>query len=210
MAEACCFFQYAQTIFSQESLLKTQTFRHLHMYIHRVALSIILPPRPHKPELPNSPELAAPEMENNSPSIPLSPQGNTDASSSIPLPPEKKVDSFTLPYKRLKHAVTVDVSSRNRAESLPTSSSEGIRAGVTTTSQQRSKARRGQLTKQQSVHHDPDALDEGGMPKVRAPGLTYDSKALFLGCSHPHSWIACSMQLLSGEAREICSHVVTS
>jgi len=191
MAEACCFFQYAQIIFSQESLLKTQTFRHLHMYIHRIALSIILPPRPHKPELPNSPELAAPEMENNSPSIPLSPQGNTDASSSIPLPQEKKVDSFTLPYKRLKHAVTVDVSSRGRAESLPTSSSEGIRPGVTTASQQRSKARRGQLTKQQSVHHDPDALDEGGMPKVRAPGLTYDSKASFPGCSHPQCLIAC-------------------
>ena len=92
-------------------------------------------------------------------------------SPSPPPPLERKVD--TLPPKRLRHAITVDESSRGRAGSLPITSVGGT--GEATAPQQRSKVRRGQLTKQRSVHHDPDALDvEGGIPKVLALGYTYD------------------------------------
>ena len=147
--EACCFFQYAQTVFGQDSLMKTQSFNHLHMYIHRIALSVILPPRPPPPEPPVQNDPVVSEIECASPPP-------------VSIPPAKKLD--TLPHKKLKSAVTFDVSSRVRSESLPLTASIGV---VTTgkAPQKQSKARRSHLSKQQSIHNDPDG-PEGSVPKV--------------------------------------------
>ena len=145
--EACCFFQYAQNIFVQDSLMKTQNFHHLHMYIHRIALSVILPPRPRPPETSVRNDVVISEID--SPSLTVS------------IAPGKKMD--TLPHKKLKSSVTFDVCSRARAESLPLSTNAGVTAGKGP--QKQSKARRSHLSKQQSIHHDPGG-PEGSVPKV--------------------------------------------
>ena len=41
MSDVCLFIQYAQTLFNFHPQLKSH--RHFHMYIHRVALSVVLP-----------------------------------------------------------------------------------------------------------------------------------------------------------------------
>ena len=43
LSEVCLFFQYAQTLFNFHTQL--DSYRHFHMYIHRIALSVILPER---------------------------------------------------------------------------------------------------------------------------------------------------------------------
>ena len=43
LAEVCLFFQYAQTLFNFRTQL--DSYRHFHMYIHRIALSVVLPER---------------------------------------------------------------------------------------------------------------------------------------------------------------------
>ena len=43
LAEVCLFFQYAQTLFNFQTQL--DSYRHFHMYIHRIALSVVLPER---------------------------------------------------------------------------------------------------------------------------------------------------------------------
>ena len=146
--EACCFFQYAQTVFGQDSLMKTQSFNHLHMYIHRIALSVILPPRPRPPEPPVQNDPMVSEIECASPPP-------------ISIPPVKKLD--TLPNKKLKSAVTFDASSRVRAESLPLTASIGVITGKAP--QKQSKARRSHLSKQRNIPNDPDGA-EGSVPKV--------------------------------------------
>ena len=66
VTEACNFFQYAQVLFSQDTLKQPKAFRHLHMYIHRIALSVVLPPPPLQlSETPQFPLIDA------SPAIPL-------------------------------------------------------------------------------------------------------------------------------------------
>ena len=151
--EACCFFQYAQNIFVQDSLMKTQNFHHLHMYIHRIALSVILPPRPRPPEPPVRNVMIS-EIDSPSPTVSIA--------------PGKKMD--TLPHKKLKSSVTFDVSSRTRSESLPLSTNAGVTAGKAP--QKQSKARRSHLSKQQSIHHDPDG-PEGSVPKVCIVHVAY-------------------------------------
>ena len=146
--EACCFFQYAQTVFGQDSLIKTQSFNHLHMYIHRIALSVILPARPRPPEPPVKNDRVVSEIECASPPP-------------VFIPPAKKLD--TLPHKKLKSVVTFDVNSRVRSESLPLTASTSVTTGKAP--QKQSKARRSHLSKQQSIHNDPDG-PEGSVPKV--------------------------------------------
>ncbi len=43
--EACDFIHYSNQLFYHDTVAKTKAFQHLHMYIHRIALSVILPPR---------------------------------------------------------------------------------------------------------------------------------------------------------------------
>ena len=72
VSEACGFFQYAQQLFSSGSLAENLRFQHLHMYIHRIALSVILPPRPRPQDrkqlgLPTSLGENTPEAQNTPP-----------------------------------------------------------------------------------------------------------------------------------------------
>ena len=55
--EACDFICYSNQLFYHDTVAKTKAFQHLHMYIHRIALSVILPPRvtPQEPSMPVSP-----------------------------------------------------------------------------------------------------------------------------------------------------------
>lgn len=43
--EACSFINYSNQLFFHDTVAKTRSFQHLHMYLHRIALSVILPPR---------------------------------------------------------------------------------------------------------------------------------------------------------------------
>ena len=75
VSEACGFFQYAQHLFNSDSLAENLRFQHLHMYIHRIALSVILPPRSRTQDrkqlgLPTSPgEITTSQAQNTPPKM---------------------------------------------------------------------------------------------------------------------------------------------
>lgn len=89
VSEACGFFQYAQQLFGSDSLAGNLRFQHLHMYIHRIALSVILPPRPRPQyetqlELPASLSEGDPQASSKKLTEKIAPSADKDLSEATP------------------------------------------------------------------------------------------------------------------------------
>ena len=137
--EACTFFGYAQATFSLDSLGQNQTIRHLHMYIHRMALSVVLPPRPHPP-LP-----------------PLNSPLHSDPASAAP-PPRPTAPIFNLPGRKSRPSFgdqgpsgSPHLASQTVSPGTPPSNPAHLR------SKSPKGGRRGNLKKQPSIHQDPES-----------------------------------------------------
>lgn len=160
VSEACTFFQYARNTLSEGSLAQVHGSQHLQMYFHRIALSIILPPRP-KVETPQiSPTSLLKDAA--SPLIARAIQGpdiNTGANYSLDSPKVR-----TLPAQKRSNIAVIasvqeprrGVGSRSRSGSLilPSTSSsvEGSPSGYPKSGG--GKGRRNPMRKQQSLHSD--------------------------------------------------------
>ena len=157
VAEACGFFQYAYQLFSTEWVTQTKDFQHLHMYLHRIALSVILPPRP-------LPSAATTAVETSGLYSPLrGAEAATAGSLSSPPPPNEPM-SDTLPRK--KHSSN-PAASRKRTGSLNLPSSTKVETSPQLPVKHFPGAKP-RLSKQPSIHSDGD----GDFPEG-TEGLSY-------------------------------------
>ena len=146
------------------------SFRHLHMYIHRIALSVILPPRP-RPSDGKQPQsvneggtpLPKPSAEKRSPPLTDKDQGDVPAVTKTAVsgirPGSRKLikqATFALGFSSVSSS-NVQEKVRPRSESLdsPVSSSNAAAEGKGVA--QSGKSRRAPLSKQHSIHSDPGA-----------------------------------------------------
>ena len=146
VSDACQFVQYAQTLFNFKSSI--DSFRHYHMYIHRVALSVVLPePDPKPDHKPLSDSIFPPILEE--------PESLSD-SSSIRSPPQPSPNFgvrgtfFSQSLPRRKHKAVATVEEKVRPRSSVQSDN------VLLTKSPRAQ-RRGLFTKQHSIHERDDS-----------------------------------------------------
>ena len=227
MSEACGFFQYAQQLFSSGSLAENLRFQHLHMYIHRIALSVILPPRPRPQDrkqlgLPTSLGENTPEAQN----LDL----GTDLGEATPtkMATPTKVGAAGRPASRkllLKQATfAIGFSSANnaggsssnggqdkprpRSESLDLPPSSSLNSSPAAENKgaghQSGKSRRAQWTKQQSIHSDPSTSI------VAAAGDTVNGLGRSVGGGGEREWRGLNLSLLRSRIQRLIVVMNTS
>ena len=182
VSEACGFFQYAQQLFVSDSLAENLRFQHLHMYIHRIALSVILPPRPRPQDrkqfggLPTTSPAAGESTPNTQKTALSADRGLSEATPTKMATPTKVGAAGRPASRKLLKQATFAIgfsstpggsSSNGGGQEKPRPRSESLDlpspASLTPTEskgvghQSGGKSRRAQWTKQQSVHSDPSS-----------------------------------------------------
>ena len=202
------------------------------MYIHRIALSVILPPRPRPQDgkqlgLPTSLGENAPEAQNTPPREKTAPSADRDLGEATPtkMATPTKVGAACRPASRkllLKQATfAIGFSSANNAGSnggqdkprprsesldLPPSSSLNSSPGTENkgAGHQSGKSRRAQLTKQQSIYSDTSTSI------VAAAGDTVNSLGRSVGGGGEREWRGLNLTLLRSRIQRLVVVMNTS
>ena len=152
LVEACLFFQYAKNLFHFQTFTQLDSYCHIHMYIHRIALSVILPAHTPPPQRPKVDSILDPSTLPFSslleePGTPQMSQSLASASqSSAALQMSHKI-AQTLPRKLGKQSTSVPMETDARPRSSILTQEHG-------TSKSPKSHRRNIFTKQHSIHED--------------------------------------------------------